>query len=95
MELKRELSGEAYDFDGVRYLDLLDDGTLIAADKNNHQVKFITPDQKLALVLGDGRAGKGPGRFKTPEGVEVRGDTVWLSDSGNDRVVVYRISVSP
>lgn len=72
-------------------MDLLEDGTLIAADKYNHQVKFIGPDGKLLLVLGDGKPGKGPGRFTTPEGVEVRGNTVWLSDSGNDRVVRYRI----
>lgn len=26
-----------------------------------------------------------------PEGVAVRGDLVWISDSGNDRVVRYRI----
>ena len=91
LEILGELSRETYDFNGVRYMDLLEDGTLIAADKYNHQVKFIGPDGKLLLVLGDGKPGKGPGRFTTPEGVEVRGNTVWLSDSGNDRVVRYRI----
>jgi DNA-binding beta-propeller fold protein YncE len=91
LEIVRELSRKAYDFDGVRYMDLLEDGTLIAADKNNHQIKFIGPDGKLVLVLGSGRSGKGPGLFTTPEGVEVRGNTLWLSDSGNDRVVKYTI----
>jgi hypothetical protein len=33
----------------------------------------------------------GPGEFRTPEGVEVRGDAVWFSDSGNDRIVKYRL----
>jgi DNA-binding beta-propeller fold protein YncE len=91
LEILHELSRKTYDFNGVRYLDLLEDGTLIAADKYSHQIKFIGPDGKLLLVLGDGNPGKGPGRFTTPEGVEVRGNTVWLSDSGNDRVVKYRI----
>ena len=91
LEIKRELSGPPYDFDGVRYQDVLPDGTLIAADKNNHQVKFIGPDGELILVLGTGSPEMGPGKFRTPEGVEVRGDTLWLSDSGNDRVVKYRI----
>ncbi len=72
-------------------MDLLEDGTLIAADKNNHQIKFIGPDGELIHVLGSGRPGKGPGQFTTPEGVEVRGNTLWLSDSGNDRVVKYTI----
>lgn len=91
LEIKRELKGEPYDFSGVRYQDLLEDGTIVAADKNNHSVKFISPDGTLALVLGTGKRGKGPGRFATPEGVEAMGDTLWLSDSGNDRVVKYTL----
>jgi DNA-binding beta-propeller fold protein YncE len=91
LEILRELGRNAYDFDGVRYMDLLEDGTLIAADKNNHQIKFIGPDGRLILVLGSGKPEKGPAKFTTPEGVEVRGNTLWLSDSGNDRVVKYRI----
>ncbi len=91
LKIKRELKGAPYDFDGVRYQDVLPDGTLIAADKNNHQVKVIGPDGALRLVLGTGDPGKGPGRFRTPEGIEAEGDTLWISDSGNDRVVKYRI----
>jgi DNA-binding beta-propeller fold protein YncE len=91
LEIERELKGAPYDFDGVRYQDVLADGTLIAADKNNHQVKIIGADGTLLLVLGSGRPEKGPGKFRTPEGVEVSGDALWISDSGNDRVVRYRI----
>lgn len=91
LNILRELSRKTYDFDGVRYMDLLEDGTLVAADKNNHQIKFIAPDGKLRLVLGDGRRGKGVDEFATPEGVEIRGNTLWFSDSGNDRVVKYLI----
>ncbi len=87
--IKRQLKGDPYHFNGVRYQDVLADGTIIAADKNNHSVKFIAPGGELVLVLGTGEPGKGPGRFTTPEGVEVLGDTLWLSDSGNDRVVKY------
>jgi DNA-binding beta-propeller fold protein YncE len=91
LEIRRELSGPPYDFDGVRYQDVLPDGTLIAADKNNHRVKFIGPDGELILVLGTGSPEIGPSKFRTPEGVEVQGDMLWISDSGNDRVVKYRI----
>ena len=91
LEIKRELKGSPYDFDGVRYQDVLADGTLIAADKNNHQVKVIAADGELIAVLGSGSPGKGPGEFRTPEGIEVRGDTLWIADSGNDRVVKYRM----
>ena len=89
LKIKRELKRQQYDFDGVRYMDLLTDGTLIAADKNNHVIKFIGPDGNLLSVLGTGKPGRGPNQFVTPEGVEVRGTSLWLSDSGNNRVVKY------
>lgn len=91
LEILKEWSGPAYGFNGVRYQDLLPDGTVIAADKNNHQVKVISADGRLLLTLGTGKPGKGPGAFTTPEGVEIDGDLVWISDSGNNRVVRYRI----
>ncbi len=91
LEIRRELGRRDYNFKGVRYLDLTADGTIVAADKNNHQIKFIDSAYRLVKVLGDGKPGRGPGRFTTPEGVEIRGSTLWLSDSGNDRVVRYRI----
>ena len=91
LEIKRELGRKQYDFNGVRYLDLTDDGMIVAADKNNHQVKFIAADGSLLHVMGDGKPGRGPNRFRTPEGVEIRGSELWLSDSGNDRIVKYRL----
>ena len=93
LAILNELSGPAYAFNGVRYQDVLPDGTLIAADKYTHSVKVIGPDGALRLTIGTGSPGKGPGRFTTPEGVETRGDIVWLSDSGNDRVVRYRLTL--
>ncbi len=90
LKILRELKGAPYNFRGVRYQDLLADGTLVAADKNNHQVKFIAANGDVVLVLGDGRPGKGSGKFRTPEGVEIRDDIIWLSDSGNNRIVKYR-----
>lgn len=94
LEIMQELSGSPYDFSGVRYQDVLSDGTLIAADKYNHQIKIIGTDGTVLLVLGTGQPEKGPGVFKTPEGVEVKGDTLWLSDSGNDRVVKYKLTLN-
>ncbi|GAB4353183.1 MAG: hypothetical protein Kow006_18260 [Gammaproteobacteria bacterium] len=91
LKIKRELKGDPYHFNGVRYQDLLPDGTLIAADKYSHSIKIISPAGELLAVIGTGRPGFGPGQFTTPEGVEVQGDSVWLSDSGNDRVVKYRL----
>ncbi|MDJ0832799.1 MAG: NHL repeat-containing protein [Gammaproteobacteria bacterium] len=92
LEIRRELGRDSYDFNGVRYLDVREDGTLIAADKYTHNIKFIDPDGELLLVLGSGKPEIGVNKFTTPEGVEVDGNTLWLSDSGNDRVVKYILS---
>ena len=91
LEVVGELSGPPFDFDGVRYLDVMPDGILVAADKNSHRVKIIDPRGGLLATLGTGRPGKGEGVFRTPEGVDSAGDILWLSDSGNDRIVKYRI----
>jgi DNA-binding beta-propeller fold protein YncE len=91
LKIKRELARKKYDFNGVRYMDLLDDGTLVAADKNNHVIKFIAADDTLLFVLGTGKPGFGVNKFVTPEGVEVKNQNLWLSDSGNNRIVKYRL----
>ena len=74
-------------------MDLTSDGMIVAADKNNHVVKFIAPDRTLVQVLGDGRRGRGDYQLTTPEGVEIHGSTLWIADSGNDRVIKYRFEV--
>lgn len=91
LKIMRELGQQKYNFNGVRYMDLLDDGTLVAADKNNHVIKFIAADDTLLFVLGTGKPGLGVNKFVTPEGVEAKHQTLWLSDSGNDRIVKYRL----
>ena len=90
-----EWSDFSFDFDGVRYQDVLADGTVIAADKNNHQVKVIDKTGKRLLTLGTGKAGLGSNKFRTPEGIETLGDTLWVSDSGNNRIVKYKLKLNP
>ena len=87
--IKDVLTRDKYHFRGVRYLDTMQDGTLIAADKDTHSVKFIGVDGALRLQLGSGKAARGDYALTTPEGVEVLGNRVWISDSGNDRIVRY------
>lgn len=91
LNIKKELKGPAYKFSGPRYQDVMADGTLIVADKYTHSIKIIAPDGTLAQVIGTGHAERGPGKFTTPEGVELHGNILWVSDSGNDRIVKYRI----
>ena len=63
---------------------------LFVSDVDNNRVAVLDAET-LLQVTGTGWPEKGPGRFTTPEGVELRGETLWISDSGNDRIVKYRI----
>lgn len=92
LEIRETLEGAPYSFSGPRYLDVAPDGTLVVAAKYTHSVKIITPGGKFLSVIGGRSSGKGPNKFRTPEGVELRGDIVWISDSGNNRIVKYRLS---
>ena len=85
------LGGMPYDFNGPRYLDFDGEGRMFVADKYANRIKIIAPDGALLQVLGTERAGKGEGMFDRPEGVEIDGDTVWFSDTYNDRIVRYRM----
>jgi len=92
LEIDLNLSGDSYAFDGPRYMDFDADGRLYVADKYSNQIKIIAVDGTLLQVLGADGAGKGAGLFRHPEGVEIRGPDVWISDTYNNRIVRYRVS---
>lgn len=93
LKILKEWQGSPFDFDGVRYQDVLSNGTVIAADKNNHQVKIFDKTGQPLLTLGTTTAGKGANKFRTPEGIEIQGETLWISDSGNNRIVKYKFKL--
>jgi streptogramin lyase len=93
LALKQVLDGPQYGFRGPRYLDIDDFGRLVVADQDAHRVLLIDPDAgdggALIGVIGDGAPGAGPGKFDDPEGVAVRGERYFISDSDNNRIVRY------
>jgi len=84
------LDAPEYGWSGPRYQDIDAAGNLVVADKYSHRVKKIAPDGQLIGLIGAG-PGRGPNLFRTPEGVEIWGETLFFSDSGNDRIVRYRV----
>ena len=96
-DLKRlkVLDHSKYGFAGPRYLDIDAFGRLIVADQDAHRILMIDPNGpdggSLLGVIGDGMPGKGPNKFDDPEGVVVRGNQYFFSDSDNNRVVRYSV----
>ncbi len=93
LEITKVLAGSPYDFNGPRYMDFDAAGRMYVADKYANSIKVIAPDGALVSTLGKPTSGKGEGVFNQPEGVEIRGDDIWFSDTYNDRIVRYRVRV--
>ncbi len=86
------LQGPDYAFQGPRYMDFDPGGRMYVADKYTHRIKIIAADGALIQVLGGAAPGKGEGVFDRPEGVEIRGDHIWFSDTYNNRIVRYKMT---
>ena len=91
LKILKSLAGPPYDFNGPRYAVYDDAGRIFVADKYANMVKVIGPDGKLLGKIGTGQSGKEAGRLNKPEGVTLRGNDVWISDTYNNRIVRYRM----
>lgn len=88
----KSLLGPSYRFNEPKYLAFDEHGWLYIADEDNHQVKVLDASHRLVATLGSGRAGRGPGELRKPEGVEVRNGKLWISDTYNHRILLYRLT---
>jgi streptogramin lyase len=92
------VDGPKFGFAGPRYLDVDSFGRLVVADQDAHRIIMINPDgeegAELVGVLGTGWPGSGPNEFDDPEGVAVRGNEYYFSDSDNNRVVRYSVVIN-
>ncbi len=73
------------DFKEPKYMEVDPRGWLYVADQHNNVIKVFDENDKLILAFGKEE-------LNLPEGVEVRGDRIWVSDTYNDRVLLYKLS---
>jgi hypothetical protein len=74
------------------------DGSIVVADSMNHAVRTISSG-RVRTIVGAGKPGKHYGSAENmaltrPEGVLVDGDTLYISDTYNNRVVAIELSDS-
>lgn len=91
LEYTGTLGGPPYDFDEPKYLTTDARGWLYVADEHNNQIKILDTARQLVAAIGTGESGDGPDHLNQPEGVEVWDDLIWISDTYNDRIVLYRL----
>ena len=82
-------------FNEPKYFAIDKNGWIIVADEFNNQVKILNKDLEIVGVIGTGKSGLGPNEFNEPEGAEIRGNTLWVSDTHNGRISRYRLSGLP
>ena len=85
-----ELKGPPFNFIEPRYLKFDLNDWLYVADAETHQVKFFDTELKLRGIIGDGKPSRKRGRLKGPEGVEVLNNDIWVSDTYNSRIQLFR-----
>jgi DNA-binding beta-propeller fold protein YncE len=79
----REVGGKAYAFNEPKYLAGDRRGRLFVADEFNNRIVVLDPSYRVIGVIGGG--------LHHPEGAEVAGDRLWIADTGNHRIVLYRL----
>ena len=89
------LSGPPFDFKEPKYIAFGARGWLYVADEKNNQVKIFDSKRRAVAVIGTRTRGRGGGMLSQPEGVEVRGDRLWIADTYNDRIVLFRLEGLP
>jgi DNA-binding beta-propeller fold protein YncE len=67
------------------------DGRVFVTDTGGGGVlRFEGGRAVLRKENGGGDRGSGPGQLNKPEGVETRDGRIWISDTYNDRILLYR-----
>lgn len=65
---------------------------LFIADTDNHRIVRLDSLCNVSFVLpGAGGSGSGPGQFKSPRGLLLAHDSLYVADSGNGRIQVFRL----
>lgn len=83
-------------FDFPRDIALLPDGSIVVADSLNHAIRMITPEGTRTL-LGGGIAGRVRAsaenlQLTRPEGIATDGETLFISDTMNNRVLAIPLT---
>jgi DNA-binding beta-propeller fold protein YncE len=86
------LGGPPWNFNDPKYVADDEAGRLYVADEYNNRVVVLAPgDRKIILTIAGFASPAGADKLNQPEGVAVRGDTLWISDTYNDRILAFRV----
>ena len=88
----RTVGGPEFGLNEPKYFTIDAKGWIYLADEYNDRVVILDRDYRIRGVLGERRAEGGSGALDHPEGAEIQGQLLWVSDTSNSRIVLYRLS---
>ncbi len=88
----RDVGGESYAFNEPKYFASDRRGRLFIADEYNNRIVILDRDYQGFGRVATGERGEGPRNLHHPEGAEISGRRLWITDTGNRRIVLYRLS---
>lgn len=84
-----QLAGPVYGLKEPKYMTVDEAGLVYISDQYNNRILVLDAAHKPVLAFGD-KPDPAFGALNKPEGVEVRGRHMWISDTYNDRVLLLR-----
>jgi len=66
------------------YIAFASDGTLFITAPEGHKIQRYAKDGRLLNEFGG--FGEGPGGMRLPTGIALQGNTLWVAESGNNRI---------
>ena len=88
----RAIGGPQFRFDEPKYLSIDARGWIYLADEYNDRIVILDREYRPQGVLAASPSGTGSGELDHPEGAEVRGERLWIADTGNNRIVLYLLA---
>ena len=68
---------------------------IFVVDEFNNQVKILNKSFDIVGIIGTGKSGLAANQFNQPEGAEIHGNTLWVSDTHNGRITRFSLSGLP
>lgn len=87
LQTLRVLEGSGFRFREPKYIAFDEHDRLYVADEHNNQVKIFDARRRPFATISGG--------LNRPEGVTARGGRVWVSDTYNNRILLYRLEAAP
>lgn len=90
LELIELLGGEKFDFNEPKYIALDEKDWLYVADQHDNEIVVYDTDRQFITRITGYKIDDNQHTLNKPEGVEARNGHVWVSDTYNNRILLYK-----